>query len=144
MQRKVGLGPMVVRTSLSVKLTNLFSQLRKECIFGYSYNYWEGSEFENKLRFKPAICEQFNLIQHLIMKAYISYSLNDNEMYILTELVKKLNTINFSVEGSSPNNEQLVSGSSIFNIQSSHLFIGIICTHSDFATKAKTIYGSNT
>ncbi len=59
------------------------------------------------------------------MKAFLSYSLNDSEQYVLSILVKKLNEQGFIVS-SSYDNYSFIGFEQFNQINSSNLFIGVI------------------
>lgn len=59
------------------------------------------------------------------MKAFLSYSLNDRDQFILTLLAKELNTRGFSINQSNDFNTQMSQLTKI-NISKSNLFIGLI------------------
>lgn len=59
------------------------------------------------------------------MKAFLSYSLNDSEQYVLSILVKKLNEQGFIVS-SSYENYNFIGFEQFSQINSSNLFIGVI------------------
>ncbi len=57
------------------------------------------------------------------MRAFISYSINDTEQYILTLLAKKLKGQDFTVTASYNGSQNAID---LSNINKAHLFIGII------------------
>lgn len=60
------------------------------------------------------------------MKAFLSYSLNDSEQYVLSILVRKLNEQGFVVSSSYDHNYSLVRFEQFNQINSSNLFIGVM------------------
>lgn len=64
------------------------------------------------------------------MKAFISYSLNDQDMYVLTLLSGQLKEKGFSISQST-DFHSLMSSKTILNINKSDLFIGLVTVNSD-------------
>lgn len=60
------------------------------------------------------------------MKAFISYSLNDSEQYVLTILARKLNEYGYSIVSSYDNIKSTNSFETFTQIDKANLFIGIL------------------
>ena len=59
---------LVCKKHLTAPLTNAFEELRKNCVLNYGYEFWNGTNFINRIRMKPSLIASYFPLHHQFLE----------------------------------------------------------------------------